>query len=104
MSMSRFAYGKHCVYNLGYHVIWIPKYRKVILKGTIKDIIEKSLFEKAKDLNIIIEKYEIMPDHIHLFIKCNPKQDLSNIIGQLKGYSSYRLRSEYPKYKKYKSL
>lgn len=71
------------------------------MKDKIKDTIEKSPFEKAKDLNIVIENYEIIPDHIHIFIKCNPKQCVANIVGQLKGYSSYKLRSEYPKYRKY---
>jgi len=100
----RFTQGKHCIYNIGYHVIWVPKYRKALLTGTIKEIIEESILEKSKELNIFIEKYEIMPDHIHIFMKCNPNQHISKIIGQLKGYSSYKLRSKYTKYRKYKSF
>ena len=41
-----------------------------------------------------------MPDHIHLFIKCTPNHRVSDIVRHLKGYSSYKLRSEYPKYRK----
>jgi REP element-mobilizing transposase RayT len=33
--MKNFA--KHNVNNISYHIIWIPKYRKKILKGLIKD-------------------------------------------------------------------
>jgi len=103
--MSRFKHGQNTVYNIGYHIIWIPKYRKAILKGSFKDIIKKSLFDKAQDLNITIEEYEIIPDHVHLFIKCSPNHRVSDIVRQLKGYSSYILRKAYPKYRiKYKCL
>jgi len=102
--MSRFKYGRNTIYNIGYHLIWIPKYRKAILKGSFKDIIKKALFDKARELNITIEEYEIMPDHVHLFIKCSPNHRVSDIVRQLKGYSSYILRKTYPQYRKYKSL
>ena len=103
--MSRFNYGKRNVYNIGYHIIWTPKYRKSILKGKFKNIIEAALKYKSKELKLKLERYEIMPDHIHIFIKCPPKYSISNIVKHLKGYSSYILRSKYPKYKElYKSL
>lgn len=103
--MSRFQRGRKTVYNVGYHIIWVPKYRKSILKGKFKSIIEHALLEKAKELKITIEKYEIMPDHIHIFVKCTPNHRVSDIVRHLKGYSSYKLRSEYPKYRtQYKSL
>lgn len=98
--MKRFKKGNHCIYNIGYHVVWIPKYRKRNLKGMFKEIIKKALFEKAKQLEIIIENIEIMPDHVHLFIKCKPTHAISTIVKILKGYSSYKIRMNFPKYKK----
>ncbi len=103
MEINR-RHNKSNVSNIGYHVVFIPKYRKKILKWGFKDVIEKSILEKAISLDIKIVVYEIMPDHVHLFIKCKPIHNISNIIGQLKGYSSYCLRKQYPKCKKYKSL
>ncbi len=97
----RFKKSNTSIYNLGYHVIWCPKYRKKILIGIFKDIIEVSLFEKAKEINIIIEKYEIIPDHIHLFIKCTPNHKISDIIKYLKGYSAFKVREKYQEYRKY---
>jgi putative transposase len=42
----------------------------------------------------------LMPDHVHLFVRCKPSQA---IVRQFKGYSSYRIRQAYPKYRmKYK--
>ena len=56
---------------MGYHIVWIPKYRKSILVYDFKDTVEKALLYKAQQLDVRIENYEIMPDHIHIFIKCN---------------------------------
>ena len=102
--MTKYQQGKRTVYNIGYHIIWVPKYRKSILTGHFKSIVEKALKDKSKELNIILEKYEIMPDHIHIFIKCKPTHCISNIVKHLKGYSSYILRLTYPRYRKYKAL
>lgn len=27
--------GSHCKFNINYHIIWIPKYRKHLLKGKV---------------------------------------------------------------------
>lgn len=92
------------IHNIAYHIVWIPKYRAKILTGDFKVKITQYLFEKAEQLQVIIETYEIMPDHVHLFIRCKPTQCISDIVGQLKGYSSFKLREAYPKYRKYKHL
>ena len=34
-------------------------------------------------------------DHVHLMISCHPKFAISNLVGKLKGKSSYFLRKEY---------
>ena len=44
-----------------------------------------------------------MPDHVHLFIRMKPTQCVSNIIKQLKGYSSYYTRKKL-NLKKYKAF
>ena len=96
--------GKHSVYNVSYHITWIPKYRKKILEGPIKESLKMHLLQKAHEINISIEAFEIMDDHVHLFIKANPNIKISYIVKHLKGYSSYKLRNEYPYLKRYKSL
>jgi REP-associated tyrosine transposase len=87
--MGRFKHSSHSIHNINYHVIWIPKYRRKILTGDIKQHVINALIEKADNLNIEIVKYEIMPDHLHIFISCMPDMNISRIIGELKGYSSY---------------
>ena len=100
----RWNKGNTCVFNVSYHLIWTPKYRASILKGYIQKHILCSLREKAESLKLKIEQIEVMPDHVHVFIKCNPKMSITKIVQYLKGYSSYKLRSSYPYFLKYKAL
>ena len=44
-----------------------------------------------------IEKMEILPNHIHLFVKASPVDSPHFIVQQLKGFSSHQLRREFPK-------
>ncbi|GAJ40745.1 putative transposase [Parageobacillus caldoxylosilyticus NBRC 107762] len=39
---------------------------------------------------------EIMPDHVHLLIQCDPQFDIHRVIKHLKGYASRILRQEFP--------
>lgn len=55
--------------------------------------------EKAKEMCINIEKMEIMPDHVHLFVKCNPINSPHFLVKHLKGYTSKILRDEFPSLK-----
>ena len=97
-------HAKHKVYNVSYHIVWIPKYRKKLLNNAVAEELKKCLFEKAIQIGIKIEAYEIMIDHIHLFVKANTNITISFIVQQLKGYSSYVIRKKFVKLKTYKSL
>ncbi len=60
-------HGKHNIYNISYHIVWIPKYRKHLLRGKIKETLIKLLFKKANEIDIIIGAYEIT-NKINLFL------------------------------------
>jgi putative transposase len=84
------------VYNCGYHLIWCPKYRKKVLVDGVDKRLKELLLEKAKDIQVEIERMEVMPDHVHLFIHTVPTNPAHHVVGQLKGYTSRILRKEFP--------
>jgi putative transposase len=84
------------VHLMMYHFIWIPKRRKKILIGNIKKRLIELITQKSREINCKIISLEIMPDHVHLFIKSNPQLSPNYIIGQIKGFSSRILRKEFP--------
>ena len=94
---DRYTTSSHCIYNLDYHIIWCPKYRRRVLVDGVDVRLKELLFEKAADLEITIEKMEVMSDHIHLFVKGKPSLAVQHVVNQLKGYTSVMLRREFPK-------
>lgn len=99
MVSTRWKHSNKSVYNIGYHLIWCPKYRRPVLVGKVADRLKELLKDKAWDLDAKIESMEIMPDHVHLFIKTSPTASPHWIVQQLKGNSSHTLRIEFPELK-----
>ncbi len=83
------------IYNLGYHLIWCPKYRRSVLVPPVDLRLKELLVEKSSEIGVVIERMEVMPDHVHLFVKTHPTLAPHYIVQQLKGYTSRALRSEY---------
>jgi len=96
---KRWSTKSHSTFNLGYHFIWCPKYRRSVLVDGIDIRLKELLNEKATQHGWIIEEMEVMPDHVHIFIKTTPNDSPIFIVSQLKGYSSFMLRKEFPKLK-----
>ena len=46
--------GHHCKFNINYHLIWIPKYRKPILKDKVKEVL-KQIIEGQENLAMELE-------------------------------------------------
>ena len=91
----------HGAYHHQYHVVWISKYRKRILRGKLKEFIEKRLFDVQEyHPDIEIEKYSIQKDHIHLVIIIPPRYSVSGIIGKIKANTSREIRKKFESVKK----
>jgi len=75
-------------YNLNYHLVWIPKYRRSILGPLVKERLEIIFREIAGGKGLEILAAEIMPDHIHLFVSAPPSISPSLLANWFKGISS----------------
>lgn len=96
--------GRHCKFNINYHIIWIPKYRKPILFGKVQEVLKTIINGICEDNKCEVLALEIMPDHLHLFVGANPTINPSILIKNLKGNTSNQLRKVFPdlKYLGYK--
>lgn len=95
--MSRWKTSKTAVFNLSYHMIWCPKYRRPVLTQEIASRLSQLLIKKSEDLELEIVEMNILPEHVHIFVKAKPIHSPQYLVGQLKGYSSRILRQEFPK-------
>ncbi len=83
-------------FNLKFHLVWCPKYRIPVLINEVSDRLKELLYQKSNDINVVIETVEIMPDHVHLFIRCeNTDMSANKIAAQFKGFTSRVLRKEF---------
>ena len=96
---TRYAKNAGAVFNIKFHIVWCPKYRRKVLTGEIANRLVALLYEKATERGMSIESIEIMPDHVHLFISSDPTMGVAEIVNRLKGYTSRILRQEFPSLK-----
>ena len=86
----------NATYDIQYHFVWIPKYRKRVLKEGIKSRLEQ-LFNQCSEVNQFeILELSIQPDHVHLLLSAKPRYSPSEIMRLIKGGSSRIVRQEHP--------
>ena len=66
--------------KIRFHIVWIPKYRRKIIKSQVEIRLKEILNEKITSLGLQLIALECMPDHIHLFIKANTNTKISFIV------------------------
>lgn len=92
VKIAKVRTGEHCKYNINYHLIWIPKYRRRLLTGRVREVLADILKGQCDQLGLKMLALEIMPDHIHLFVAATPNHRPAEIVKQLKGNTSIQLR------------
>lgn len=95
-SLSEYERTTGAVHSLGYHIVWCSKYRKRVLVGPVADRLKTLLETKATENGWSIEAMELMPDHVHVFVRCPPLASPARVANQFKGFTSRMLRSEFP--------
>ena len=93
--MRSYRLGSHTKTDLKVHLIWIPKYRKRVLKGQVAIRTRDLLRQIAMEHELYILSGKVAKDHVHMFISYRPTQNISKIVQWLKGISSRILLSEF---------
>jgi len=86
---------RHATYNINYHLVWCPKYRKPVLVGKLKHLIEDTMRKVCKERNWEIMNLSIQPDHLHIFISAPPIFAPMFIVKVLKGATAILAVKEY---------
>ena len=90
----------HAVYDLKYHLVWVPKYRARILSGEVTGYLKEVFKEIAEEYDFWIDTMEVMEDHVHVFVVAPPKYSPSRLVQILKSISARELFKKYPKVRK----
>ena len=90
----------HAVYELKYHLVWVPKYRARILGGEVDRYLKEVFEQIAEEYGFHIITVEIMEDHVHILIEVPPSYSPSEIVQVLKSISAREIFKKFPKMKK----
>ena len=99
--MKKYYRGAHTKHRHMFHIVWLPKYRKEVLKGRVKERVESLLRECADVNGWEIQELNVQIDHVHIVIQLPPSISVSKAVQLLKGLSSKIVRAELPEVKKY---
>jgi putative transposase len=86
----------HAVGESNFHIQLTPAYRQDIFED--KEIAELTLayiLEKLIELRVEIVGYGFGPDHLHLFVANVRFVSEVELVRQIKGYSSYKMRKHF---------
>ena len=76
--------------------MWIPKYRKKILKGALKEFVAKRIYKVQEyHPDVEIGRFSIQVDHVHLVIIIPPRYSVSEIVGKIKANTSREVRKQF---------
>ena len=93
--MKEYRHGSHTVYQCHYHFVFIPKYRKPVLRGPVGEWLRELVREICKAYDIEILKGHVRPDHVHLLLSVPPTLSPSKVMNAIKGKSSNRLMRDF---------
>ena len=91
---------KHAVYDLKYHLVWIPKYRKNILNKEVSEYLKVIFSKIAEEYSFKIDTMEVMEDHVHIFVEVPPRYSPARVVQIMKSVSAREVFSQFPDLRK----
>ena len=98
--MRRYRTNSHSKYDLKVHLIWVPKYRKRVLTGTVAERVRDVLRQISMEHEVHIISGKVSSDHVHMFLSYRPQLALSKLVQYLKGGSSRIMLQEFSRLRK----
>ena len=98
--MSSIKRTSHAVYDLKYHMVWVPKYRTMILGGELAKRLKMSFEQISERYEFEIDTMEVKDDHVHLFLSAPPRYAPAEIVQIIKSISAKMVFKQFPEVKK----
>lgn len=88
--------GRHCVFAIHAHLVFVTKYRKRVFTSESLDILKEVMQKVCDDFGVELAAFEGENNHVHLLVNYPPQIQLSKLLNSLKGVSSRMLRQHMP--------
>lgn len=94
-------HGRHCVFNMHVHLVFVTKYRRDVFTKEILDDLRPIFSSVCSDFESELIEFEGEDDHVHLLVNYPTKVAVSKLVNSLKGISSLMIRKKnYPNIRK----
>ncbi len=94
-------HGRHCVFLMHVHLVFVTKYRREVFTKEILDDLRPMFASVCADFEAELVEFDGEDDHVHLLVNYPPKVSVSNLVNSLKGVSSRMIRKKnYPSIRK----
>jgi putative transposase len=93
--MNEYESLNHTKWECKYHVVFIPKYRRKVLYGSLRKHLGSLFRELARHKECEIGQGHLMVDHVHMLISIPPKYSVSHVMGYMKGKSAIHIARTY---------
>ncbi|HGH6313533.1 TPA: IS200/IS605 family transposase [Neisseria meningitidis] len=89
--------GRHVVFNLHVHLVFVAKYRRKVFTKEILDDMRQIFESVCTDFEAQLVEFDGENDHVLLLVNYPPKVSISKLVNSLKGVSSRMIRQKnYP--------
>ena len=89
--MVEYRHGAHSVFEIHLHLVWVTKYRKPVLGGSVGVRVRDLIREICGGSDVLIIKGHVSKDHVHLLVSIPPQLTISRLVQRLKGKTAYKL-------------
>ena len=96
VEMGSVRTGRHCIFLLHAHLVFVTKYRHRLFSDTHLRRMEEIMRAVCADFETELVEFNGENNHVHLLVNFPPKVALSKLVNSLKGVSSRRMRQEFP--------
>jgi len=86
--MTNYKSLQHTKWECKYHVVFIPKYRKREIYGSLRRNLGEVFRRLAEQKENRIEEGHLQSDHVHMMISIQPKYSVGQVVGYIKGKSA----------------
>ena len=102
---NEYKHTKTTISLINYHFVFCPRYRRKIFNiPSVEDRFKELVIAECSKQGIEILALECHIDHVHIFVSVLPIMSIPNIMKQIKGCTSLRLRKEFPQLRAMPSL
>ncbi len=93
--MSNYRTLQHTEWECRYHIVFIPKYRRKVLYGELREHLGKIIRRLARQKECEIEEGHLMPDPVLILNSIPPKYAVSQVMGYIKGKSAIHIARQF---------